>query len=203
MGSEGWQTLVLPTLPGAGIQDLGNSVSSLRPGASETRFSTRAGSSAVTGSNQKRGAFSPRRRDPRCKKTQPANRAACVAPRCAPPCSRSDHRASRLLLIEQEIRTSPFSFGLSYFSLLSFPTLIFNFCMTQVLLFQGCRSGKLGSGASSVPDPGVARRAALTARSHSRREALSPGSHGAAVRGRRRGDALGADLRPEIGRAHV
>lgn len=38
---------------------------------SKTRFSARAGSSAVTGSNQRRGAFSPRRRDPRCKQTQP------------------------------------------------------------------------------------------------------------------------------------
>jgi hypothetical protein len=33
---------------------------------SKTRFSTRAGSCAVTGSNQRRGAFQPRRRDPRC-----------------------------------------------------------------------------------------------------------------------------------------
>lgn len=50
---------------------------------SKTRFSTRAGSSAGTGSNQRRGAFSPRRRDPRCKKTQPhrPHRFSCSLPR--------------------------------------------------------------------------------------------------------------------------
>lgn len=50
---------------------------------SETRFSSGAGSSAVTGSNQRRGALSPRRRDPRCKKTQPhrPHRSSCSLPR--------------------------------------------------------------------------------------------------------------------------
>lgn len=50
---------------------------------SKTRFSTRAGSSAGTGSNQRRDAFSPRRRDPRCKKTQPRrpHRFGCSLPR--------------------------------------------------------------------------------------------------------------------------
>lgn len=50
---------------------------------SKTCFSARTGSSAVTGSNQRRGAFLPRRRDPRCKKPQRhgPHRFRCSLPR--------------------------------------------------------------------------------------------------------------------------
>ena len=63
---------------------------------SKTRFSARAGSSAVTGSNQRRGAFSPRRRDPRCKQTQPhgPRRFRCSLPTPPPRSSLGSQRSS-------------------------------------------------------------------------------------------------------------
>lgn len=63
---------------------------------SKTRFSARAGSSAVTGSNQRRGAFSPRRRDPRCKQTQPhgPHRFRCSLPTPPPRSCLGSQRSS-------------------------------------------------------------------------------------------------------------
>lgn len=43
----------------------------------------RAGSSAVPGSNQRPGAFSPRRRDPRCWKTQPCRSQSELSSLCS------------------------------------------------------------------------------------------------------------------------
>lgn len=63
---------------------------------SKTRFSARAGSSAVTGSNQRRGAFSPRRRDPRCRQTQPhgPHRFRCSLPTPPPRSCLGSQRSS-------------------------------------------------------------------------------------------------------------
>lgn len=99
---------------------------------SKTRFSARAGSSAVTGSNQRRGAFSPRRRDPRCKKTQPHRPTAqlplLLAPHLQDPARFSTVQSSS---IPQEVHISSFSFGLSgVFSLFLPYPLCLNLCRT-------------------------------------------------------------------------
>ncbi|XP_070948787.1 uncharacterized protein [Macaca nemestrina] len=57
------------------------------------------------------------------RKPSPVDRTASVASCPAPPWSRRDLGGLILLLIDQEARTSSFSFGLSCFSLLSFPIL--------------------------------------------------------------------------------
>lgn len=99
---------------------------------SKTCFSARAGSSAVTGSNQRRGAFSPRRRDPRCKKTQPHGPTAqlplLLAPHLQDPARFSTVQSSS---IPQEVHISSFSFGLSgVFSLFLPYPLCLNLCRT-------------------------------------------------------------------------
>lgn len=120
---RGSSQAVPPTPLGCGAQHCVNSVSRLEPGASATQvrptFSTGEGSSVVTGSNQRRDAFSPRRRDPRCRKTQlhGQNRFCCSL-------LRTSVGSPVLLLIAQEVYPCSFAFGLRCFSFL-FPSLPF------------------------------------------------------------------------------
>lgn len=121
----------------------------------KTRFSTRAGSSVVTGSNQRRGAFSPRRRAPRCKTTRPrrprgfrcsSSRTSAVQPGSprsnAPPCSGG---ARSFLLLRPQLLFS--SLFLSYpFSL--------NLCGTrgqQALGWGGRKRARTGPSGSEQP----------------------------------------------------
>lgn len=156
---------------------------------SKTRFSTRAGSSAGTGSNQRQGAFSPRRRDPRCKKTQPhrPHRFSCSLPGTTvfPP----DLRGPVLLIgsggPHQFLRPQ------LLFSPLFLPDpLVSTFAGHNN---SGRYSGRGDGQERPRPDCRGLRRAEVShARWHGLDEVSLPDSHPAAYPSQRRSNALGA-----------
>lgn len=109
---EGWQTLFTQPFLVRGFRTLRSQ--SHASGQERDSFSTRTENSAVTGSNQRRSAFSPRRRDSRCRKIQSGESRHL---RRSSPCTFLV-RLGSLLLIGQEILTRPFSFSSQLLSLL-------------------------------------------------------------------------------------
>lgn len=82
----------------------------------------RAGSSAVPGSNQRPGAFSPRRRDPRCWKTQPCrSQSELSSVFCTSELLPDFPRLNPFPLIAQGAGSFPTFFPSASVALLSFP----------------------------------------------------------------------------------
>lgn len=156
---------------------------------SQTRFSGRAGSSAITGSSQRRAVLSPRRRDPRCKKPQPHRplRAPHLRGRAASP--RSDRPVNSS---GRPHHTSSPAASVAFFS--SLPSLLpFKSPPLQDTVLAGALMGGQGS---SGRDPGGLRRAEG---SHARARSPRGAARSlAAYRGQGRSRALGAASRPAV-----